>query len=495
MADYAPLIPDEPCVEIDDLPERKRLIAQIGHAIAFTEPPLVVGVHGDWGAGKTSFLHYLQYSLTGECPQNPGGSILGQDYKGLPHILAVWFEAWRYQGEANPVIALLHEMRGQLTYKAHTLKRLLDDTQKYGSITVESVLMEFDNAISRLAAHLAGASASAVSEKTGLLSRIVSIGERRETDTLATSLPANKLRHYLKDIIGKLLPSKGDDNREPRLVIFIDDLDRCEADATLRLLEGIKVYLNLPNCVFVLGLNQREVERALARVMPSGKDDSIDSARLTMRAHEYLEKICANVWHLPLLATGGQEKLLRHWFGPPSVGAEPRLPEEEVEALIALLKAHDFLPANARRLKAFANSFLRLRHRRAVELAETHDLFPVEDIPLVAILASLQQFHPRLWRLIESESDFYFELAGYARNSHEKKHPQDKEPRDHNHLHEELLALEMPHYVVRRKDDKTLVESRPSRFADRAYGNVLHCQSLLEHIDITRPQLRAYLNR
>ena len=60
---------DEPAL-LDTL-ERGTLIEEVGNAIARCTPPQVFGVHGDWGLGKTSFLHQVQWYLTGRCPQQP----------------------------------------------------------------------------------------------------------------------------------------------------------------------------------------------------------------------------------------------------------------------------------------------------------------------------------------------------------------------------------------------------------------------------------------
>ena len=58
---------DEPTLM--DALDRKPLIKEVGEAIARCTPPQVFGIHGDWGLGKTSFLHQVQWYLTGECPQ------------------------------------------------------------------------------------------------------------------------------------------------------------------------------------------------------------------------------------------------------------------------------------------------------------------------------------------------------------------------------------------------------------------------------------------
>ena len=113
--------------------ERGALIKEVGESIAHCTPPQVFGVHGDWGLGKTSFLHQVQWYLTGDCPQQPEAVTKEMKnqapgvedkpqaqncgkYKAV--VQAVWFDAWRYQNEDAPIVALLHEMRTQLSWGA-----------------------------------------------------------------------------------------------------------------------------------------------------------------------------------------------------------------------------------------------------------------------------------------------------------------------------------------------------------------------------------------
>ena len=76
-----------------------------------------------------------------------------------------------------------------------------------------------------------------------------------EVKNLATSLPSHTLREHLREAVGRLLPRPKKGGPQPRLAVFIDDVDRCEPEAAYHLLEGLKIYLTLDNCVFILGMN------------------------------------------------------------------------------------------------------------------------------------------------------------------------------------------------------------------------------------------------
>jgi hypothetical protein len=52
-------------------------------------------------------------------------------------------------------------------------------------------------------------------------------------------------------------------NNDGRLVVFVDDLDRCLPEKAIEVLEAIKFFLGAPGCVFVLGLDQDVIARGI----------------------------------------------------------------------------------------------------------------------------------------------------------------------------------------------------------------------------------------
>jgi hypothetical protein len=119
-----------------------------------------------------------------------------------------------------------------------------------------------------------------------------------------------------------------------RVVVFVDDLDRCGPDQALALLDAIKVFLDVPNCVFVLGIDRSIVQQALAKKYP---DDPIAQ-------REYLSKIVQLPFQLPPLTARDLAGFLQR--------LEVQLPDERCRDVFLAA-----LAPNPREIKRVVNTF------------------------------------------------------------------------------------------------------------------------------------------
>ena len=357
---------DEPTL-LDAL-GRDSLIKEVGEAIANCTPPQVFGVHGDWGLGKTSFLHQVQWYLTGDCPQQSKGAVKAakeakRDFPSGTYtetVQSVWFDAWRYQNENAPVVALLQEMRAQLSWQ----RQMAFSMRRGGEVAVRGALLSMED----------------LTKKIGFqFSKFQQANREWESDNLASSLPSHTLRGLLQNAIGQLLPNNSESGVQPRLAVFIDDVDRCEPEAAYRLLEGLKIYLTLDNCVFVLGMNQKAVEEAIAKRMETDEGPKA-------RAAAYMEKLCQNVWRLATIRK--PDEVLVKFLEKTVVN------DTIIEWIKRAVGGNQCLPPNPRRLKGLANLIGRLS-RRLPELSGEEEA--IIQTRLLIIVAYIYQFHHDLY--------------------------------------------------------------------------------------------------
>ena len=446
---------DEPVLK--DTLERGRLIEEVGDAIAHCTPPQVFGVHGDWGLGKTSFLHQVQWYLTGDCPQQPERVIRCMDDKrkaaeargeaptqrGGVHcdaVRTVWFEAWRYQNEAAPVVALLHEMRAQLSWRS----RVAGSASRAAKVAIRGALLSLEELTKQIGFQY---------------SKFREANREWESENLAAKLPSHTLREHLCEAIRQLL--REDDHEDKRrLVVFIDDLDRCEPGAAYRLLEGLKIYLTLDNCVFVLGMNQKAIEEAIAQRMKAGADDDAK-----LRAAAYMEKLCQNVWRLPAIRQ--PERVLHDLLTETVDDAEvrDRIRQGMEEA------GRQCLPPNPRRLKGLANLIGRL----SPLLPRETDPAMLFETQLLLIVAYVYQFHHDLYVRWEADPGLYNIIYEWCREA-EGVVEGTKE------RYEFLAPLGRPLRIPGRESGVVAQAEIESAYPDPTEANVFWMQSLILHI-------------
>ena len=106
-----------------------------------------------------------------------------------------------------------------------------------------------------------------------------------------------------------------------RLIVLIDDLDRCSPERLIENLEAIKLFLNVPRTAFVIGADPRIVKHAIEYRYKSRitSDEPMDADTKTERisnqfVKDYLEKLIQVPYHLPRLSDPEVETYLSLLF-------------------------------------------------------------------------------------------------------------------------------------------------------------------------------------
>lgn len=302
-------------------------VTTIAEDIEKSESPRTIAITGYWGSGKTSCLAGVYKKVTATSP----AEITNNKQEQTGEYTGIWFEAWRYQNEVSPIIALLHCIKNHFS----SSKKFIDGAGKLASVSVLGALTVLDGVIK---------------QATGLsgFSKISEIGEKYEKDNLLSRLAADQINDALTQAVSVLL-----DNKE-KLVIFIDDLDRCEPENAYKLLEGLKLYLSIPNCTVVLAIDQQQIERFLQKqfinLMPERKTE-IDN-QYSYLGVEYLEKLCQEAYRLPI---PNQKQKSDFFISHLKLLFKDENGSTVIEDLNEILESYDVLPANPRRLKMISN--------------------------------------------------------------------------------------------------------------------------------------------
>jgi hypothetical protein len=211
------------------------------------EDPMVIALDGGWGSGKSFFLK----CWVGEHLKRGGNT-----------TQTVYFDAFKHDFMDEPLVSLL----------ACLLNRI-EDTNKEddkGLGVNEEKLTKIKDTASKLAPSIArvatGVLAALIKNYTGDALDVVAeelSGEIKNSadsfwkDAQAQQGVMEEFRAALKAL------TKGQDGAHRKLVIVVDELDRCRPDYALALLEIIKHFFAVDHVHFVLGVNISELENSV----------------------------------------------------------------------------------------------------------------------------------------------------------------------------------------------------------------------------------------
>ncbi|HEX7133097.1 MAG TPA: P-loop NTPase fold protein [Iamia sp.] len=325
--------------------------------------PFTVSIEGGWGTGKSTLMRRLRRRLEAQAPGQEGQTNAG--------VHTVWFNAWSADG--TDVLNAL----------------------------IRSALEQIDPSVLRKLArkrHLVRGLGLVAAIVMGVL-RIGNLVDRIWQSVESDPRLRNELNDFVRESM-ELWAQRDRRHDGHLIVVFVDDLDRCSSTTIIQVFEAMKVYLDAPGFVFVLGW---DTERVTSTIVPAvGGDD--------LTADQYVEKIVQIGFRIPRPSDVEIEALTEECCR--IAGLEADLGPEHRTLLV------ETTGGNPRQIKRFINRYLLLRQRIGEADAKT-----------LILLLVLQSSHDALYRLMTSgrgaaddDSDVLAEFARYVevRRAHDR---------------------------------------------------------------------------
>ena len=244
--------------------------------------PASIGVYGDWGSGKSSLMYMCKDRLT----------------KKDKNIKCLVFNGWLFENYEDAKTAILGTILDEISkeeslsqkakdiinglYKSIDKFKLVKGALKYGadffltggmgslfSVTASQFFKLFQENVDK-------------SDLEDIRSNI--------SDELNNKELREDIRKFQKEFATLLEESKIN-----RLVVFIDELDRCRPDTILDTLEAIKLFLFEGKVAFVIGADERHISYAVKSKFKDIEGIQIDIGK------EYLEKLIQYPIRIPRL--------------------------------------------------------------------------------------------------------------------------------------------------------------------------------------------------
>jgi predicted KAP-like P-loop ATPase len=189
--------------------------------------PLTLGIFGAWGSGKTSLMRMLQAKVDLNAAAAKSRTL--------------WFNAWRYEGREEAQSALIHAVLKKVV-EGKTLKQ--DVLERLNKLKTGAGILKLGKAIGK-----------------SLLTMTPDIDGFIECFKKESEKIAETMDDFERDFTKLLV-----DLEVERMVVFIDDLDRCSSAKVIETFETIKLFLNTPACTFVIGADAAKIQHAVGEV-------------------------------------------------------------------------------------------------------------------------------------------------------------------------------------------------------------------------------------
>lgn len=304
--------------------------AALAGIIEHSDAQFSVGIFGGWGSGKTTLMNAIRERLT------PAS------------IITVEFNAWRFEKESLLLVPLLDTIRGALLAWSATAPAAGKERARKAARRVARVVRAL---VGGLSAEVGISGAAKITYDVGsTLDRLVANDEESPQSLYVAAF--QELREAFAE-----LSQKG----ARRVVVFVDDLDRCLPSNALDVLESMKLFFDLEGFVFVVGLDEDVVQRAVrARFRVEGAPQSAGTAAEAEAdrrlERDYVEKIFQVPYRLPPIVDRQLGELLDAMY------REGGLPPEQLMDLQD--RAHRYLRfvavegrVNPREVKRFVNTY------------------------------------------------------------------------------------------------------------------------------------------
>jgi energy-coupling factor transporter ATP-binding protein EcfA2 len=240
--------------------------AALAEMIVHSRAEFAVGIFGSWGSGKTTLMRAINRILAAD-----------------DSVVTVWFTAWRYEKDPHLIVPLLDVLREALDERAEATSGWAHNA----AVAVARAGRAFLAGLT-LSAGVPGVQADFEPGKM-----IDAIKGRDDNPGPLSFYHAGFV--MLRDAIRGLSA-----NGTRRVVVFVDDLDRCLPSNALDVLESMKLFFDVEGCVFVVGLDQEIAEKAVAVKYGTADDTNLPTA---ISGADYVKKIFQVPFALPRVST------------------------------------------------------------------------------------------------------------------------------------------------------------------------------------------------
>lgn len=243
--------------------DRNKDIRGFIEGLELLEGTACISLDAKWGDGKTFFVRQVEEVLKyvtlkqWKNSENPVEKLPSYEFLQNNSMvnslelrrsyLPIYYNAWMYDNHSDPLMSLLLVMT-KICKGVYNTK-----------INSEKISSKLLSAMTHLPFEIKGVNLASIADKLYCNS----------TDILSFVQTEEEIRERVGDIFNDIIVEKAQ-----KLVIFIDELDRCRPSFAIEMLERIKHYFNDERIIFVISVNKEQLVHTIENYYGNGFDST-----------------------------------------------------------------------------------------------------------------------------------------------------------------------------------------------------------------------------
>lgn len=259
--------------------------------------PISIGVFGNWGSGKSSLMLLLEDGINKWISETEKTNASNTDGgKVNTKILQVKFNSWQFESYDSTKLTMIETILDSLKKDIIDRKDLFE---KLDDLIARIDFMSAGVFILKKASQLLPDSIKNFLPDKKDIDKILG---REKYNSLIESVSKGNTSKFIEQF-RSMFEELVVDADYKAIVVYIDDLDRCDPKRIIECLEAVKLFVNVKRTAFVIGADERIIEYAIQLHYPiEQKKEEISSP-----FSDYLEKLIQLPYKIPRLSGNEQE--------------------------------------------------------------------------------------------------------------------------------------------------------------------------------------------
>lgn len=237
-----------------------------------------LALDGDWGSGKSFVLDMVEEKL-----------------KQHREYVIIKYDAWANSFYSDPLIAILSCLIDGVQDKLKEIKGYKKAIKEIGKEHSQHLLEELSQKTGKL-----GTVASIIKSIIGIIPKFQNAHSFEENRNITDFKSYQQLLGEIKENLNTLTAYREYRGKQTKLIILVDEIDRCLPDEQLKILERLHHLFDVKNCAVICAVNKKGIIKNFETTYGGNGE-------------EYLRKFFEFNFYLDMSAEGYMQKLLEEF--------------------------------------------------------------------------------------------------------------------------------------------------------------------------------------